>query len=96
MLVPNLDIVLSVCFFAPSPIDIMEMTEATPMIIPSVVKKVLNLLAIRLRSAILNKSQISMRIPGLKSCRLKYVRLSFEEFYEYAQLLPFHGLLRLL
>lgn len=33
-----------ISFFAPSPIDIMEITAATPKIIPNVVKKDLNTL----------------------------------------------------
>ena len=58
--VPNLEMVLRVCCLAPSPIEIIDMTEATPIIIPKAVKNVLNLCDIKLRIAILNKSRISM------------------------------------
>ena len=43
-----------------SNIEIIDITEATPIIIPKAVKKVLSLCDIKLRIAILNKSRISM------------------------------------
>jgi hypothetical protein len=59
MLVPNLEMVSRVCRLAPSPIEIIEITDATPIIIPNAVKNVLSLWVTRLLRAILNKSHIS-------------------------------------
>ena len=63
MFVPNFEMVLNVCCLAPSPIEIIDMTEATPIIIPSAVKKVRSLWEIKLLIAILNKSRINMLKP---------------------------------
>jgi hypothetical protein len=43
ILVPNLEMVLKVCCRAPSPIDTIDITDATPMMIPKAVKNVRSL-----------------------------------------------------
>ena len=70
ILVQVLEIVFKVCRLAPSPIEIIEITDATPIIIPKADKKDLSLCVTRLRRAILNKSHINM-------LRLSYQQLFF-------------------
>ena len=60
ILVPNFAMVLNVCCRAPSPMEIIEITDATPIIIPRAVKKVRIEFAIRLRKAILKRSYKSI------------------------------------
>src|SRR3990167_5550220 len=75
-----LDPILEICFlmlsFEPSPMASIAITEATPIMIPSIVKKVLILLSTMAFQAILNKFRILMLVfffwHGCKSfgCRL--------------------------